>query len=136
MHETIVLNGKNLATALNEQTKEKIEQFALRTLKKPRLDVILVGDNKASHTYVANKKNACERVGINVCIHNFSSNIDQEIILSLVDELNRDDQVHGILLQLPLPQGWDKKVLIERILMIETHFYSCEQLLLNIFKLL
>lgn len=115
MNETIVLNGKNLAAELNAQTKQKVKEFTLKTGVHPKLDVILVGNNKASYTYVTNKKTACENVGIEASVHHFDADSSTNAVLDLIQTLNSNKNTHGILLQLPLPLGWNALQFIEKI---------------------
>ena len=77
--------------------------------------VILVGDDMASHTYVRNKKAACEEVGMYSEVHMLPATATQDELLELVDKLNRDDKIHGILAQLPLPAHLDEAIVIDNI---------------------
>ncbi|MBN2087617.1 bifunctional 5,10-methylenetetrahydrofolate dehydrogenase/5,10-methenyltetrahydrofolate cyclohydrolase [Candidatus Peregrinibacteria bacterium] len=92
-----ILDGKALSEQLIDSVKEKAEKL------KPKLAVILVGENPASMAYVRNKKKACERSGIEYVEYNFSTSITQEEILKKIDELNKDETVNGLIVQLPLP---------------------------------
>lgn len=95
----IVIDGTAVAARLREVIKIKVEGMA----KKPGLAAILVGDDPASHVYVANKIKACQQVGIHSFEHRLPENAMPEAIASLIQTLNDDPDVHGILLQLPLP---------------------------------
>ena len=92
-----ILDGKSLSEQLVDSIKEKAEKL------KPKLAVILVGENPASMAYVRNKKKACERAGIEYAEYNFPTTITQEELLAKIDELNKDNSVNGLIVQLPLP---------------------------------
>lgn len=94
-----IIDGNALAETVKIEVKETIERIGIR----PRLDVILVGDNPASEIYVHKKQQACERVGIDSVLHRPKSECD---IIDKIFELNKNDFCHGILIQLPLPKGY------------------------------
>ena len=81
----------------------------------PGLAVILVGDDPASQVYVRNKEKACQEVGIYSEIHHLSETISQSELINLIDKLNTNPQIHGILVQLPIPAHLNEKEVIERI---------------------
>ena len=99
-----ILNGKECATALRAQLKEKIEA----STEKPGLAVVLVGEDHASKIYVRNKIKACAELGIRSYVHELSENSTQEELENLLKALAKNQDVHGILLQLPLPKGFDE----------------------------
>ncbi len=92
-----LLDGKALSEKLVDSVKEKAEKL------KPTLAVILVGENPASMAYVRNKKKACERAGIIYKEFNYPETITQKELLDKIEELNEDDEVNGLIVQLPLP---------------------------------
>lgn len=92
-----ILDGK----ALSEQLVDSIKDKALKL--KPKLAVVLVGENPASMAYVKNKKRACERAGIEYEEFNYPVTITQDELLKKIDKLNNDDSVNGLIVQLPLP---------------------------------
>lgn len=92
-----ILDGKALSVQLVDSVKEKATEL------KPKLAVILLGENPASMAYVRNKKKACERSGVEYVEYNYPTTITQEELLGKVDELNKDDSVNGLIVQLPLP---------------------------------
>jgi len=92
-----ILDGKALSEKLIDSVKEKAAELS------PTLAVILVGENPASMAYVRNKKKACERSGIEYREFKFPDSISQESLLEKINELNEDDEVNGIIVQLPLP---------------------------------
>lgn len=106
----IILDGKKLAEKKQNELRD-----ILATQPEKNLTVILVGEDKASQTYVRNKERACERVGIKtttICIPEGTSEID---IIKTIKKLNEDDSVHNILLQLPLPKGYNEELIVNSI---------------------
>ena len=107
-----LINGKELAKEIRLKLKEKVEKENL----KPKLAVILCGDNEASKVYVRNKSKACNEVGIEFEEYLLPSSTSQKELLSLIDSLNENDNIDGILLQSPIPKGLDIEEAFERIL--------------------
>ena len=97
-----VIDGRAVAREVRKQLKEEIEGLKRSRGVIPGLAVVLVGDDPASHLYVRNKKKACQEVGIHVKENLLPEQILAEALLALVRELNEDPTVHGILVQLPL----------------------------------
>jgi methylenetetrahydrofolate dehydrogenase (NADP+)/methenyltetrahydrofolate cyclohydrolase len=110
-----LINGKAIAEHLLSTLKQRIEQRAAAGKRAPCLAVILVGDSPASSIYVANKRRSCEQAGMRSLAYNLSGTISEEALLKLIDELNADNAVDGILVQLPLPEQIDPERVIERI---------------------
>ena len=107
-----ILDGKAMAKQVRKEVKKQAAEFAKIAGRTPRLDVILVGDDPASQVYVKNKKRGCKRAGLESREHLLFADTTQETLLELVLELNNDNQVDGILIQLPLPNHIDtQKVL-------------------------
>ena len=100
------IDGKEISSAMLDKVALEVAALKEKNVE-PCLAVILVGDNPASQVYVRNKQRACERVGIRSVSHLLPADTMQEQLLSLIDTLNRDDSVHGILCQLPLPDHLD-----------------------------
>lgn len=100
MHTPIVLDGKALAAQLNTETKETIKSFGLH----PFLAVVSVGTDSASHTYIRNKLKACEEVGIQAQLIELPEHASEYEVVSIINHLAKDETVHGIILQLPLPK--------------------------------
>src|SRR5690606_20656743 len=96
-----ILDGKALAQARRAQIQEEVARFRAETGIPPGLAVVLVGDDPASRIYVRNKERACQAVGIASEQHHLPSSTSQAQLLSLIDRLNRDPRIHGILVQLP-----------------------------------
>jgi methylenetetrahydrofolate dehydrogenase (NADP+) / methenyltetrahydrofolate cyclohydrolase len=111
----ILLDGYNVAKQRNLELKKQIDK-AHQTYKRfPKLDVILVGNNPASFSYVTGKGKACKLVGIAFDLHHLDENISENDLTNLINELNNDNAVDGILLQLPLPKHLNENRLIDLI---------------------
>ncbi len=110
-----ILDGKALAAKIKEQTAKITAELASRGKRQPCLAVVLVGEDPASQIYVRNKHNDCVTTGIKSLMHTLPADTKQEELLSLIDSLNADDSVDGILVQLPLPKHLDEKAVTERI---------------------
>ena len=101
-----LINGKELAKKIRTELKEEVEKLKEQGIN-PKLAVIMVGDDKASAVYVKNKSKACEEIGIEFEEFLLDSTITQEYLINLIKELNSREDVHGILLQSPIPEGLD-----------------------------
>ena len=106
-----IIDGKAISAKVKEQVRAEIERDKI----KAGLAVVIVGDDPASRVYVNNKKKACELCGIQSFEYALPAETTQEQLLGLVDTLNSDRSVNGILVQLPLPRHLDEKAVIERI---------------------
>jgi methylenetetrahydrofolate dehydrogenase (NADP+)/methenyltetrahydrofolate cyclohydrolase len=104
----IILDGKQLAQQLRSELTEEVVEFIQNNGVVPCLAAVLVGDNPASEVYVRNKRRACEAVGIESQLHRLGGEASSDDLLKLVAKLNKDAEVHGILVQLPLPPQIDK----------------------------
>ena len=109
------IDGLEVAKNVKQNVSEIVTKLSEHGIK-PCLATILVGENPASQTYVRNKHKACEEVGITTQDHQPSADITQEKLNALIDSLNNDTSVHGILLQLPLPSGLNEFEATSRIL--------------------
>ncbi len=109
-----IINGKKVAQEIEVELKSEVENLKEKDVV-PGLSVILVGDDPASEVYVSYKEKACKRVGINSEVINLPGDITQEELLKEVDRLNNDNQVDGILVQLPLPGQIEEKEVIKAI---------------------
>lgn len=98
-----VLDGKALAAAIEAELAEEVADYVENHGHEPTLAAVLVGDDPASGIYVKHKRLACERVGIESRMHRLAAQTTEEELLEVIAELNSDDDVHGILVQLPLP---------------------------------
>lgn len=109
-----ILDGKALAAEIREDLRGEVEQLS-KTGRAPGLAVVIVGDDPASRRYVNNKKRACEHVGITSYEYALGADTTQQELVSLVQQLNRDERIDGILVQLPLPAHLDEKAVIYEI---------------------
>jgi methylenetetrahydrofolate dehydrogenase (NADP+)/methenyltetrahydrofolate cyclohydrolase len=105
--KTVVVDGLALANDLRDRMKAEIAAITAAGRRAPCLAVVLVGDDAASASYIKGKRRACARVGMESVEHKLAGDATQADVLALVDKLNRDDGVDGILVQLPLPKQID-----------------------------
>lgn len=110
-----IIDGKAVSIKCLDKIAAEVENRKAQNKRPPCLAVILVGDNPASHVYVRNKKNACEKVGFRSLSYEKTADFSEAELLALIDELNNDDTVDGILVQLPVPPHIDSQKIIERI---------------------
>ena len=108
------IDGKAVAAAVRGEVRERAAQLAARGIE-PGLATVLVGDDRASQIYVGSKERACGEVGIRSFGHRLPASISQAELLDLIVRLGRDDRVHGILVQLPLPAPLEAQPIIEVI---------------------
>lgn len=106
-----VLNGKELATKIKGELKQTVEEIKKKNIN-PGLAVVIVGNDPASRVYVNSKKKACEEIGIQSFEYALDERTKEEELISLIQELNRDDKVNGILVQLPLPKHINEEKII------------------------
>jgi methylenetetrahydrofolate dehydrogenase (NADP+)/methenyltetrahydrofolate cyclohydrolase len=112
---TGIIDGKAVAKEVQKQIKEEVEGLERRWGLAPGLAVVLVGDDPASHIYVRNKEKACKEVGIKSFEHVLPATIPEKELLALVQQLNKDKNIHGILVQLPLPPHIHAEKVLETI---------------------
>ena len=110
----IRIDGKEISQSVKDRVKKAVTELKNQGIH-PCLATILVGDNPASATYVRNKHKACEEVGIITKDHKLDANIDQLQLSEIIEKLNKDNSVHGILVQLPLPEHLDEFTTTSRI---------------------
>jgi len=110
-----ILDGKRIARELQEQLQLRVAARVDRGLPAPGLAVVLVGSDPASAVYVRNKRKACHQVGFRSFDHDLPAETTQAELFALIDRLNADPQVHGILVQSPLPEHIDEDALVDRI---------------------
>lgn len=110
-----LINGKEISKKTKDAIKAEIEEIRNTGKRVPKLAVILVGDNPASQVYVRNKEKACAYVGMESLRINKDATLSEEELLKLIDELNHDDGVDGILVQLPLPKTIDEEKVLKAI---------------------
>jgi methylenetetrahydrofolate dehydrogenase (NADP+)/methenyltetrahydrofolate cyclohydrolase len=110
-----IIDGKAIAADVRNQVRFNIEQRIKNNLRAPGLAVILVGLNPASQVYVRKKREACDEAGLISKSFDLDENTDQQTLLSLIEELNNDATIDGILVQLPLPEHIDSTLVLEAI---------------------
>ncbi len=110
-----LINGKTLATKIRADISAEISKRKQQGQRSPGLAVILMGDDPASTIYVRNKRQACDEVGIKSIYHHLPTSVDEHALIELVQQLNSDATVDGILLQLPLPSHIDDNKVLETI---------------------
>jgi methylenetetrahydrofolate dehydrogenase (NADP+)/methenyltetrahydrofolate cyclohydrolase len=110
-----ILDGKAMAAEIQAEIAQQVAQFTQESGIQPCLAAVLVGENPASQVYVRNKRRACERVGMRSQLHELSAQTTQSDLLALIDRLNRDPAVNGILVQLPLPKAVDENCVLHAV---------------------
>ena len=111
-----LIDGKALALAIREDIAQEVRDLKNNTGVTPGLAAVLVGDDPASAVYVKNKKLACEKAGLYPEEHRLSASTTQEELLRLIQQLNVDSRIHGILVQLPLPPHIEAKIILRAVL--------------------
>ena len=115
MSNTKIIDGKVIAADLRAETAIKVEDFKNKFNKTPTLAVVLVGEDPASQVYVNTKSKMAKEIGMDVEDHFLDTTVSEEKLLELIDKLNNDQKVNGILVQLPLPSHIDSRVIIDAI---------------------
>ena len=110
-----ILDGKTVSLSVREEIKNSVKLFKEESGIEPALAVIIVGEDPASQVYVRNKHRACAEVGIRSIMYELPAETSEQELISIIDSLNEDSSVHGILVQLPLPSHIDDKKVIDRI---------------------
>ncbi|WP_299728846.1 bifunctional methylenetetrahydrofolate dehydrogenase/methenyltetrahydrofolate cyclohydrolase FolD [uncultured Endozoicomonas sp.] len=110
-----IIDGKAIALQLTDSIAEKVSRRTQQGLRPPGLAVILIGDDPASKIYVGKKRQDCERVGFKSISHDLPASTGEKHLLDLIDALNNDSEIDGILVQLPLPEHINSELVIERI---------------------
>lgn len=113
--ETIVVDGLALANQLRDEMAAEIQEITQAGHRAPQLTVVLVGDDPASRSYIKGKQRACARIGADSAEYLLPESTSEKELLDLLDQLNRDDAVDGILVQLPLPKHISPEVIAEAI---------------------
>ncbi|WP_322905420.1 bifunctional methylenetetrahydrofolate dehydrogenase/methenyltetrahydrofolate cyclohydrolase FolD [Paenibacillus campi] len=109
-----IISGTQISQEIRQDIKREVEAMQAQGFQ-PGLAVVLVGDDPASHVYVRNKEKACHDLGYYSEVHRLAADTSQEQLLTLVDKLNKQDNIHGILVQLPLPKQIEEKAVIDAI---------------------
>ena len=110
-----IIDGKAISASIREEIKTEVAERVANGLSRPGLAVIIVGEDPASQVYVRNKKRGCEEVGFYSEVYELPADTKQQELNALVDKLNADEKIHGILCQLPLPKHLDENEVILRI---------------------
>jgi len=110
-----LIKGKEVAARIREEIASELEELKGKTGKAPGLAVVLLGEDPASQTYVNNKEKTSKKLGFHSEVHRLPESTSQEELLKLVDQLNHDDNIHGILVQLPLPEHIEDEAIIHAI---------------------
>lgn len=110
-----LIDGKKTAADIKAEIKAEVEQIVANGGKRPHLAAILVGHDGGSETYVAAKVKACEKCGFKSTLQRFESDIDEETLLAKIDEFNRDSDIDGFIVQLPLPKHIDEQRVIRAV---------------------
>jgi len=110
-----IIDGKQVAADLHATIRRRVDARLGSGKKAPGLAVVLIGEDPASQVYVRNKRLACEKAGILSRAYDLPASTSQQALNELIDELNEDDDIHGILVQFPLPEGLNEFAVIDRI---------------------
>ncbi len=110
-----IIDGKALSQKVKDEVKAEVEKLTAKGLREPMLACIIIEGNSASEIYVANKQKACKACGIESVVVRLKNDVSQEDLLKQIDKLNRNKEVSGILLQLPLPKHLNEDEAINRI---------------------
>ncbi len=111
-----ILDGKSLAEEIRTEVARQVAEFVGQTGVTPCLAAVLAGENAASEVYVRNKQKACERAGIRSQLHRLPVTTKMDHLLTLIDQLNADEAVHGFLVQLPLPKGLEESRVLDAVI--------------------
>ena len=110
-----LIDGKAIALQIREEVKTKVKAYTDKGHRQPRLDVLMVGDHPPSAIYVRNKQKACAAAGIASELHHLAGDVSEQELCHLIDNLNENPEIDGILPQLPLPKHIDKLKVIHRV---------------------
>lgn len=110
-----IIDGKQISSDIKQEIAEEVKQIVAKGGKIPHLAAVLVGNDGGSETYVAHKVKACEQVGFKSTLVRFDADVSEEKLLARVDELNRDADIDGFIVQLPLPDHISENKVIEAI---------------------
>lgn len=113
-----ILDGKKVAASIREEVVAEVAALKERGVK-PKLAVILAGDDPASVVYARSKEKSCKNVGIEYVLYNLPGSVTDRELLDLINKLNKDENIHGIMIELPLPKHLDKKKILEAVLPVK-----------------
>ncbi|QEK12153.1 bifunctional methylenetetrahydrofolate dehydrogenase/methenyltetrahydrofolate cyclohydrolase FolD [Crassaminicella thermophila] len=111
-----ILDGRKISQEIRKNIMDEVHKLKLNYGITPGLSVIIVGDDEASHVYVSMKEKACKMVGFHSEVYKLPKETTQDQLIKLIDGLNHNDKIHGILVQLPLPEGIDENLINSHIL--------------------
>ena len=111
----MLIDGKEISKLVYKDIVNEINLITKKIQRPPSLNIILIGDNPSSITYVNNKLKKCNEIGIRGNLIKKPKNIDEQSVLNIINELNQDEKVDGIILQLPIPNHLNERILIEEI---------------------
>ena len=111
----MLIDGKEISKLVYKDIVNEINVITKKIQRPPSLNIILIGDNPSSLTYVNNKLKKCKEIGISGNLIKKPKNIDEQSVISIINELNQDEKVDGIILQLPIPNHLNERILIEKI---------------------
>ena len=111
----MLIDGKEISKLVYKDIVNEINLITKKIQRPPSLNIILIGDNPSSITYVNNKLKKCNEIGIRGNLIKKPKNIDEQSVLNIINELNQDEKVDGIILQLPIPNHLNERILIEKI---------------------
>ena len=110
-----IIDGKKVSATIKEQIEAEVKELQSKTNKVPGLATVLVGEDPASSVYVRNKNKTCQKLGFQSFEHHLPENTGESELLALVQSLNENEDVNGILVQLPLPKQIDSEKILEAI---------------------
>ena len=110
----VVIDGRAIAKKTREKLKIEVQELKEKGIT-PRLAVIMIGDNAASKVYLKNKSRACDEVGVEYIEYVLNANIEQQELIELIEKLNKDELINGILLQSPIPANLDINEALRKI---------------------
>ena len=111
----ILLDGKSLSQKIKHDIKYQVDSFKSNGKRPPHLVAILIGENPASQTYVTAKKKSCEEIGFDSTVIKFPDTISQNKLINEIEKINLDDEIDGLIVQLPLPDHIDPSIVISTI---------------------
>ena len=114
-----LIDGKKLAATIRGEIAVMVKELAAKSGRRPGLAAVLVGDDPASQVYVRNKRKACDEVGIASWLHQLPASTGQADLLDLIGRLNADPQVHGIMVQMPLPPQIDEETVVRAVVALK-----------------
>lgn len=106
-----IMDGKNLSNIIKDDLRKEVSQY----VQTPILAVITIGDDEASKVYVSNKRKSCEQVGFSFLHFDYLSEVEEQVVINKIKELNKDKSINGIIVQLPIPDNFNERKIINTI---------------------